>query len=42
MTNTENIRNMCMLSHSNAGKTSLVEAMLKKAGIVKMIKENIN
>ncbi len=37
MTNTENIRNMCMLSHSNAGKTSLVEAMLKKAGMVDRI-----
>ena len=34
MTNTENIRNMCMLSHSNAGKTSLVEAMLHKAGLI--------
>ena len=37
MKNTENIRNMCMLSHSNAGKTSLVEAMLHKAGIVDRI-----
>ncbi len=37
MTNTENIRNMCMLSHSNAGKTSLVEAMLHKAGMVDRI-----
>lgn len=34
MTNTENIRNMCMLAHSNAGKTSLVEAMLRKAGLI--------
>ena len=37
MKNTENIRNMCMLSHSNAGKTSLVEAMLHKAGMVDRI-----
>jgi len=37
MTNTENIRNMCMLAHSNAGKTSLVEAMLHKAGVIDRI-----
>jgi len=37
MTNTENIRNMCMLAHSNAGKTSLVEAMLQKAGVIDRI-----
>jgi len=34
MMNTENIRNMCMLAHSNAGKTSLCEAMLYKAGAI--------
>ncbi len=33
MIGTENLRNICLLSHSNAGKTSLCEAMLAKAGI---------
>ena len=37
MINTENIRNICMLAHSNAGKTSLVEAMLNKAGLTDRI-----
>ena len=37
MANTENIRNMCILAHSNAGKTSLVEAMLHKAGVIDRI-----
>ena len=37
MANTENIRNMCLLAHSNAGKTSLVEAMLHKAGLIDRI-----
>ncbi len=34
MVNTENIRNMCILAHSNAGKTSLCEALLQKAGLI--------
>ncbi len=34
MTTTNNIRNMCVLAHSNAGKTSLCEAMLHKAGLI--------
>ena len=33
----ENLRNVCMLSHSNAGKTSLCEAMLSKAGLIERI-----
>lgn len=37
MVNTENIRNICLLSHSNAGKTSLCEAMLRKAGVIDRI-----
>lgn len=31
---TKNIRNVCIAAHSNAGKTSLCEAMLKKAKII--------
>ena len=31
---TEKIRNVCILAHSNAGKTSLCEAMLHKAGVI--------
>ncbi len=34
---TENIRNICVLAHSNAGKTSLCEAMLHKAGVIERI-----
>ena len=34
MINTENLRNVCIVAHSNAGKTSLCEAMLHKAGII--------
>jgi len=37
MVNTENIRNICVLAHSNAGKTSLCEAMLHKAGVVERV-----
>lgn len=37
MVKTENIRNMCILAHSNAGKTSLCEAMLHKAGAIDRI-----
>ena len=37
MINTEKIRNMCILAHSNAGKTSLCEAMLHKAGLIDRI-----
>ncbi len=34
---TEKIRNVCILAHSNAGKTSLCEAMLHKAGVIDRI-----
>jgi len=34
MITTENLRNVCILAHTNAGKTSLCEAMLNKAGLV--------
>ena len=34
MISTEKIRNVCVLAHSNAGKTSLCEAMLHKAGLI--------
>ena len=34
---TEKIRNVCILAHSNAGKTSLCEAMLHKAGLIDRI-----
>lgn len=37
MISTENIRNICIMAHSNAGKTSLCEAMLYKAGIIDRI-----
>ena len=37
MFSTEKIRNVCILAHSNAGKTSLCEAMLHKAGLVDRI-----
>ena len=32
---TENIRNICLVGHSNTGKTSLAEAMLAKTGAIK-------
>ncbi|MCX5715728.1 MAG: GTP-binding protein, partial [Candidatus Omnitrophica bacterium] len=32
---TDKIRNVVLLSHSGAGKTSLIEAMLFKAGAIK-------
>ena len=34
MINTNDLRNICVVSHPNAGKTSLVEAMLNKAGLL--------
>lgn len=34
---TKNIRNVCIAAHSNAGKTSLCEAMLKKAGVIERV-----
>lgn len=34
---TENIRNIAVVAHSNAGKTSLVEAMLESAGAIKRL-----
>ncbi len=37
MISTEKIRNVCILAHSNAGKTSLCEAMLHKAGLIDRI-----
>lgn len=37
MIKTEDVRNICMVSHSNAGKTSLCEAMLHKAGVTERI-----
>ena len=37
MISTEKIRNVCVLAHSNAGKTSLCEAMLHKAGLIDRI-----
>ena len=37
MIGTEKIRNVCILAHSNAGKTSLCEAMLHKAGVIARI-----
>ena len=37
MIGTEKIRNVCILAHSNAGKTSLCEAMLHKAGVIDRI-----
>ncbi len=37
MISTEKIRNVCILAHSNAGKTSLCEAMLHKAELIDRI-----
>ena len=37
MIDTKNIRNVCIAAHSNAGKTSLCEAMLKKAKIIERV-----
>jgi len=37
MIGTEKIRNVCILAHSNAGKTSLCEAILHKAGVIDRI-----
>jgi len=34
MINTENLRNVCIVAHTNAGKTSLCEALLHKAGLI--------
>ena len=34
MINTNDLRNIAVVSHPNAGKTSLVEAMLNKAGLL--------
>ena len=34
MIGTNELRNICVLAHSNAGKTSLCEAMLNKAGVI--------
>ena len=31
---TENIRNICLVGHASAGKTSLAEAMLAKTGAI--------
>lgn len=37
MVDTKKIRNMCIIAHSNAGKTSLCEAILKKAGLIERV-----
>ena len=37
MIDTKNVRNVCIAAHSNAGKTSLCEAMLKKAKIIERV-----
>ena len=34
MAQTKDIRNVCLMSHGNAGKTSLVEAMLYNAKLI--------
>ena len=39
MINTNDLRNIAVVSHPNAGKTSLVEAMLNKAGLLERMRK---
>ena len=32
--NTRDIRNVCLMAHGNAGKTTMFEALLHKAGVI--------